>query len=116
MDRNKRNSRKPVRKPRVASRKPALPDGGPDALEALRARLAETEQALHAVRDGAVDALVVAGPQGKRVFTLNGAEQLYRRLVEEMSEGALVLSADATILCANRRISTMLDIPLTDLV
>ncbi len=82
----------------------------------LRARLNQAEQTLGAIHGGEVDALVVAGPQGERIFTLKGAEQPYRHLVEEMSDGALVLSADATILYANRRVSTLLDVPLQSLV
>jgi PAS domain S-box-containing protein len=76
-------------------------------LEELKARLAEVEETLNAIRSGEVDALVAAGPGGDQIFTLQGAETPYRILVEEMSQGALMLIPDGTILYANSRFSTL---------
>lgn len=45
-----------------------------------------------------MDALVLSGEKGEEVFTLKGADKLYRVLVETMSESALTLSDDGTIL------------------
>jgi PAS domain S-box-containing protein len=81
----------------------------------LRARLDEAEGTLRAIRSGEVDALVVASDDGPRVYTLEGAEHSYRVLIESMSEGALILSADAMIIYANRRFGRMLRRPLTRL-
>jgi two-component system, NarL family, sensor kinase len=81
-------------------------------LAKLRARLAEAEEALRAIRIGAVDAVVVTGRQGRQVFTLEGAEHAYRVLIESMSEGALTLSADKTILYANQCFARMVKCPL----
>ena len=78
----------------------------------LRARLEESEATLRAIRSGGVDALVVTGRGGPRVFTLKGAEHSYRVLIESMNEGALMLSPGAMILYANRRFSTMVGRPL----
>jgi two-component system, NarL family, sensor kinase len=78
----------------------------------LRARLAEAEETLHAIRSGEVDALVVGGEEGARVFTLEGAEHAYRLLIESMNEGALTLASDATILYANRCFSGMVKLPM----
>jgi hypothetical protein len=61
-------------------------------LEDLRQRLQEAEETLGAIRSGEVDALVVSGPSGEKVFTLEGAEHPYRVLVESMNEGAVSLS------------------------
>jgi len=47
----------------------------------LRARL---EEALHAIRDGEVDALVIAPPAGPQVFTLQGLDAESNRLRGEM--------------------------------
>ncbi|MGZ9138126.1 MAG: hypothetical protein ACXW4K_11820 [Candidatus Deferrimicrobiaceae bacterium] len=44
----------------------------------LSARLEEAEETLSAIRAGEVDAVIVAGPTGDRVFTLEGAEHAYR--------------------------------------
>jgi PAS domain S-box-containing protein len=78
----------------------------------LRARLAETEETLRAIRSGEVDAVVVAGKQGPQVFTLEGAEHGYRVLIESMNEGALTLTADAVILYANQCFAKMVKRPL----
>jgi PAS domain S-box-containing protein len=81
-------------------------------LEDLRARLAEAEQALRAIRNGEVDAVLVAGRRGEQVYTLSGADRVYRRLIETMSEGAVTLSADGVILYCNVRVAEMLGRPL----
>jgi PAS domain S-box-containing protein len=60
-----------------------------------------------------VDALVVAGQGGPKVFTLEGAEHSYRVLIESMNEGALMLTPGALVLYANRRFSTMIGHPLS---
>jgi two-component system, NarL family, sensor kinase len=78
----------------------------------LRARVAEAEATLRAIRTGEVDAVVVTGRQGRRVFTLQGAEHAYRVLIESMNEGALTLAADKTILYANRHFARMVNYPL----
>ena len=66
--------------------------------EALRARVAELEDTLLAIREGRVDALVIHGDAGEQVFTLQGAEHPYRVLVESISEGAATLDASGTVL------------------
>ena len=76
--------------------------------EELRARLQEAEETLEAIRSGAVDAIVVEGPGGRQVFTLQGAERPYRVLAETMNEGAASLASDGTILFCNRRLGEIL--------
>jgi PAS domain S-box-containing protein len=78
----------------------------------LKARLTEAEDTLNAIRSGEVDALVAAGPCGDQIFTLHGAETPYRILVEEMNQGALMLTPDGMILYANTRFSFLSKTPL----
>lgn len=85
-------------------------------IEELRIRLQEAEDTLEAIRSGSVDALVVSLPGGEQIFTLQGAEHPYRVLVETMNEGAATLATDGTILYCNRRLSTMLQVPLEKLI
>lgn len=87
-----------------------------DEIEELRIRLQEAEDTLEAIRSGSVDALVVTMPGGEQIFTLQGAEHPYRVLVETMNEGAATLAPDGTILYCNRRLSTMLQVPLEKLI
>ncbi|MCE9637278.1 MAG: PAS domain S-box protein [Planctomycetes bacterium] len=70
-------------------------------LATARARLADSEEALRAIRAGEVDSVVVAGGNGRQVFTLQGEGHAYRVLIESMNEGAVTLTADAVILYAN---------------
>ena len=82
----------------------------------LRARLAEAEDTLNAIRCGEVDALVVSGADGPQIFTLQGADYPFRVLIESMSEGALILTQDGVIFYANLRLAEMLKAPLEQLV
>ncbi len=79
--------------------------------EELRAKLAEAEETLRAIRSGEVDAIVVSGPGGEQLFTLKGAEYAYRALVEAMNEGSATISGDGTVLYCNQRLSDLLVIP-----
>jgi signal transduction histidine kinase len=82
----------------------------------LRARLAIAEETLRAIRSGEVDSMLGAGKAGSQVFTLNGAEHPYRMLIESMNEGALMLTADQTILYANLCFARMVKFPLEQII
>ena len=81
-------------------------------MQELRVRLKEAEDTLDAIRSGAIDALVVPGPDGPKVFTLSGADAVYRIFFQEMAEGGLTLNAQGTILFCNQRLSEMLGLPI----
>ena len=83
---------------------------------ALQERLDVAEQILNAIYNQEVDALVVAGPEGDQVFSLQGAEASYRLLVEAMNEGALTLQPDGTILYCNNRFAEMAGMPMEKIV
>ncbi len=71
---------------------------------------------LDAIRSGRVDALVVPGPEGEQIYTLAGADQSYRIMIETMNEGAIVLSEDGIILYCNRRLADMLRMPIENVI
>jgi PAS domain S-box-containing protein len=85
-------------------------------IEGLRVRLEEAEETLRAIRRGDIDGLVVQGGQGSQVYTLRGADESYRTLVEAMNEGAMILDDRETILYANRRLAEMLRSPLSGVI
>jgi PAS domain S-box-containing protein len=85
-------------------------------LKAAKIRLEEAEEILRAIQSNEVDALVIEGPQGQQIYTLKGAEQTYRTLMETMSEGALTVAADGTILYCNNRFSELLKMPLNRMI
>ncbi len=54
-------------------------------IAALRARLDDAEETLRAIQSGEVDAIVLSGPEGGHIHTLEGAQEPYRVMVEAMS-------------------------------
>ena len=84
--------------------------------EELRARLREAEEALEAIRSGSVDAVIGMRDDSPRLYTLENADRLYRELIEQMQEGALMLSVDGSVLYANRRVTDLLEKPLDAVV
>jgi len=85
-------------------------------LEETQERLREAQETLQAIRNGEVDALVRSTNQGEQIFVLKGAEQPYRNLIEEMSEGAILLSEDNIILYCNAGFAKMMKAPLDKVI
>jgi PAS domain S-box-containing protein len=85
-------------------------------VEALHRRLAEAEETLRAIRQGDIDALVVDGTAGSQVYTLHSAEEPYRNLVEQMQEGAVVVTGDGDILYSNARFAALVGEPAESVV
>ncbi|MDP1843874.1 MAG: ATP-binding protein [Sediminibacterium sp.] len=75
--------------------------------EALQLRLTQAEELLEAIQNGDVDAIVMNGLGGEKIFSLNSAETPYRVLIEKMSEGAVIISQDGVILYCNQRFADM---------
>src|SRR3954468_239539 len=74
----------------------------------LRQQLAEALETLEAIRNGEVDAVVVGGPDNRKVYTLETADRSYRVLIEQMTDGALMIGRDGAVLYANRALAEML--------
>ncbi len=82
----------------------------------LRARLSEAQQTLNAIRSGEVDALVVSGINGEQIFTLTGADTTYRLLVEDMREGALMVTLTGLVTYCNGSFSQIIKVPLEQVI
>jgi len=82
----------------------------------LRIRLREAEQAVTAIQSGAIDALLLDGPDHQQVYTLKGAETPYRSFVEHMQEGAVSMLTDGTIMYCNRRFAELVGLPLESVI
>ena len=64
-------------------------------VQKLQNRVKELEQTLNSIQSGGVDALVIYhDKEDPQVFTLEGADQPYRILVESMSEGAITVTGE----------------------
>jgi signal transduction histidine kinase/ActR/RegA family two-component response regulator len=88
----------------------------PERSSTLEMRLAEAEDVLRAIRHGTIDAFVVEAPGGNQVYTLHSADEPYRMLVEQMQEGAVVLTARGEIVFANAAFAALVDQPLESVV
>src|SRR5438270_766680 len=91
-------------------------DTEPIDVQALLARLEEAESTLTAIRDGHVEALVVSSQAGPKVYALEGSDHRYRRLVETMSEGALLVSGSGVIVYANAAFARFLELELEHVI
>src|SRR5215831_15577886 len=97
-------------KPRRTNRKRSA------EVEDLKIQLAEAVETLDAIRSGGVDALVVHGPEGEQIFTLKGADQVYRTLVEAMNEGAVSVNQQHVVMYSNGRFAELMDKPLEKII
>jgi len=77
----------------------------------LRRRLEEAEETLRAIREGEVDAVVVTGRRGTQIFSLSGAESVYRLIVETMHEASLTVAPEGLILWCNPQFANLLQSP-----
>lgn len=82
----------------------------------LEAQVEELLETIRAIQSGEVDALVVDGPDGHRIFTLQGAEQPYRELVEVMNEGAATITPEGLVLYCNAKFASMAGLPIERIV
>src|ERR1700731_25194 len=97
---------------RAVPKRKKQPSRASQEVSELQGRVAELEETLRAIRMGEVDAVLVSGPQGDQVFTLQGAEHPYRLIIETIEEGAASLADDGTVLYANRSFAEIFDIAL----
>src|SRR5262245_25530042 len=71
----------------------------------LRARLDEAEALLGAIRRGEVDALVVEGPEGPRVFTLQGSDAESNRfrgeILTQVRDAVIAIGPDGRVIYLN---------------
>jgi PAS domain S-box-containing protein len=71
---------------------------------------------LDAIAAGHVDAVVVHGPHGPQVYHLEGPDQPFRTLVENMQEGAITVSEQGQILYANSHLLRLLGHSVEDVI
>ncbi len=85
-----------------------MTDAEREELLDLRERLREAEETIEAIRHGDVDALVVGGSDGPTIYTLENDDRPYRRLIEQIGEGALTLDGEGVVLYCNRALAELL--------
>ncbi|MFH0976287.1 MAG: PAS domain S-box protein [Spirochaetota bacterium] len=78
-------------------------------IDELANRLGEAEETLRAIREGEVDAVIVSGAKGEQVFSLVGADSIYRLIVETMKEAAFTVTFEGNILYCNAQFGQMIN-------
>jgi PAS domain S-box-containing protein len=76
----------------------------------LRERIDYLQEALTAISNGGVDAVVIGEPEAEQIYTLTSADRPYRVIVEEMGEGAATVSENGVILFANPQLANFLGV------
>jgi len=79
-------------------------------------QLKEANNIIAAIRDGEIDALLVSENKKDQVYILQGADLVYREIVEEMQEGYVTLGKDGVILFCNRNFARLLRRPLEQVI
>ncbi|HYG39717.1 MAG TPA: ATP-binding protein [Cytophagales bacterium] len=87
-----------------------------EEINELREQLQEAQDVIEAIRSGEVDALAVHGPNGSQVYTLKGADDSYRILIEEMNEGAIMLNDQGVIVYSNACFANFIKYPLEKVI
>jgi signal transduction histidine kinase/CheY-like chemotaxis protein len=70
--------------------------------EALREEMEEARETIRALRNGEVDALVIAGANGAEILTLQGSEKLAASVFEQGTEAILVCDSTGQIIRASK--------------
>lgn len=86
------------------------------AIHDLLLHIEEVQQTLSAIRSGEVDALVLQTDRGEQVYTLTSANQIYHTFMESMSEGALTIHEDGTILSCNNHFAEFVKTPFEQVI
>jgi len=87
-----------------------------EEIDLLRRQLREANETLSAIRRGEIDAVVVEGPAGNQIYTLQTADHPYRVLVQQMNEGAVILSTEGFVLYANSTFSDLTSVSIDELI
>jgi PAS domain S-box-containing protein len=82
----------------------------------LRGQLLAATGSLNAIKNGSIDALVVAHKESLKIFTEQTADKTYRILVEKMHEGAITLDKKGIILYCNSYFANMVSLPLQKVI
>lgn len=82
----------------------------------LRWQLEEANDAIEAIHNGEIDALVLRDETGPQIYTLKSADQTYRIFIERMKEGAVTLNTEGLILYSNTGFAAIVNMPLTEVI
>jgi len=85
-------------------------------IEDLQSRLFESNSIIEAIREGAVDALILNKDGQPHIYSLESADFTYRILIEKFGEGALSISDEGLILYCNDYFSKLIGLPANEII
>src|SRR6187397_2021471 len=85
-------------------------------LQHLQDQLDEANETIEAIRTGLIDALVVQGIEGHKLYTLRSADQSYRVFIEKRTEGAVTLNKQGVIVYSNSQFAALVRMPLSRVI
>lgn len=83
---------------------------------ALTIKLKEANEIIESIRNGNIDAILMASNREQKVMVADTADQTYRRFIENMSEGVVTLYGDGNILYSNSSFADMVNVSLENVI
>ncbi len=87
-----------------------------EEIQKVHRELRESREMLQAIRTGEIDAVVVQRDGGEQIYVLDDANITYRRMIEEMNEGAVIFNSDGSILYCNKAFAGMVGYPVEEII
>jgi PAS domain S-box-containing protein len=95
-----------------------------DEVKQIKRELQESRELLQAIQSGEVDAVVVSRAHGEQIYVLDDANITYRKMIEEMNEGAVTFNPQGVVLYTNKafagltsyRVDQVVSKPVTDFI
>jgi signal transduction histidine kinase len=82
----------------------------------LKNQLFEANSIIDAIKEGAIDALVLGKGGRPKIYSLESSDYTYRILIEKFGEGALSISEEGLILYCNEYFARLINIPANKII
>src|SRR5882724_2526160 len=82
----------------------------------LYIKLNEAKDIIEGIQKGNIDAVFIANNETANILVSKTADQTYRRVIENMSEGVVTLHSDGTILYSNSSFAKLVNLSLEKVI
>ena len=79
-----------------------------EELRKVNHELQEAHELIQAIQGGEIDAVIVNRDNQEKIYVLEDANVTYRKMIEEMNEGAVTFSSDFSVLFCNKAFANIL--------
>jgi PAS domain S-box-containing protein len=87
-----------------------------DEVQRVNRELQEARDLLQAIQMGEIDAVVVHREKGEQIYVLDDANITYRKMIEEMNEGAATFNSDGLILYCNKAFAGLINFKVSEVI